>query len=235
MLASCRAVELLQALGELLEAQAHATQELPHPSISRTHVESHLIEPVVHKVPHGHRAQAQNVGDPHNVLAQTCRVCGRQQASSAKWCCSWRAPLPLVGSVRVDTIEHETSRGRWDRRVSCGACTRGFNVDELLVHERPTNGVSWSPPAWALQADALRELVVWSCRARSQSWCQLDRPRVFVYLTGGPLRQTDRAIAARSAHLSSSAGVARVCDEDERLLTKACMANTSRVKNSFSA
>ena len=37
---------------------------------------------------------------------------------------------------------------------------RSFNVGELLVCERPVDGFSWSPPGRALQADALRELVV---------------------------------------------------------------------------
>ena len=37
-----RAVELLQALGGLLEAQVHATQELSDPSIAGTHVEPPL-------------------------------------------------------------------------------------------------------------------------------------------------------------------------------------------------
>ena len=78
------AVELLQALGGLLEAQAHATQEFPHPGITRTDVESHFVEPFVHQVPDSHRAQAQPVGHLHDVLAEPRRVCGRKYVSSAR-------------------------------------------------------------------------------------------------------------------------------------------------------
>ena len=101
-----RAVELLQALGGLLEAQAHATQELLHPAKAGTDVELLCVEPFVHQASDRHRAQAQDVGHPHDVLAQSRRVCGRQHASSAKWRCSWRAPFPAVWSVRVDPVEH---------------------------------------------------------------------------------------------------------------------------------
>ena len=41
-----------------------------------------------------------------------------------------------------------------------GGSTRRLDLGELLVCERPVDGFSWSPPGWALQADALRELVV---------------------------------------------------------------------------
>ena len=97
-----KAVELFQALGGLLDAQAHATQELPHPIIPGTHVKSLCIEPIVQEASNRDRAQAQDVGYPHEVLAQSCRVCGRQRPSR---CCSWRAPLPAVRSVRVDPVE----------------------------------------------------------------------------------------------------------------------------------
>ena len=71
-----RAVELLQALGGLLEAQAHATQELSDPSIAGTHVEPLCVEPFEHQASDRHRAQAQDVGHLHDVLAQPCHVCG---------------------------------------------------------------------------------------------------------------------------------------------------------------
>ena len=83
------AVELFQALGGLLAAQAHAAQELPHPIIAGTHVKSLCIEPILQEASDRDRAQAQEVGYPHEVLAQPCR-----------------APLPAVGSVRVDPVEH---------------------------------------------------------------------------------------------------------------------------------
>ena len=46
-LLQCRAVELFQALGGLLESQVHATQEFLDPPLARTHVESLCVEPVV--------------------------------------------------------------------------------------------------------------------------------------------------------------------------------------------
>ena len=52
------------------------------------------------------RAEAQHVGHPHDVLAQSRRVCRRQQSSPAERLCSWRTPLPAVGSVRVDPVKH---------------------------------------------------------------------------------------------------------------------------------
>ena len=59
-----RAVELLQALSGLLEAQVHATQELSDPSIAGTHVEPLCVEPFVHQASDRHRAQAHDVGHP---------------------------------------------------------------------------------------------------------------------------------------------------------------------------
>ena len=44
-----RAVELLQALGGLLVAQAHPTQESCHPRIAGTHVEPLCVEPLEHQ------------------------------------------------------------------------------------------------------------------------------------------------------------------------------------------
>ena len=64
-----RAVDLLQALGGLLEAQAHATQELPVPLSPGTDVGPLCVEPFVHQASVCHRAEAQDVGQPHNVLA----------------------------------------------------------------------------------------------------------------------------------------------------------------------
>ena len=101
-----RAVELLQALGGLLEAQAHATQELLHTAVAGTDVESLIVEPLEHHAVDRDRAEAQDVGHIHDVLAQSRRVYGRQHASSAARLCSWRAPLPAKGSVRVDPVEH---------------------------------------------------------------------------------------------------------------------------------
>ena len=59
-------VELLQALGGLLDAQAHATQELSDPSIAGTHVESLCVEPLEHQAVDRDRAQAQHVGHLHD-------------------------------------------------------------------------------------------------------------------------------------------------------------------------
>ena len=71
-----RAVELFQALGGLLAAQAHAMQELLHPAVAGTDVESFCVEPFIHQASDRHRAEAQHVGDPHDVLAQPRHVCG---------------------------------------------------------------------------------------------------------------------------------------------------------------
>ena len=51
-------------------AQAHAEQELPDPLSTRTSVESHAVEPIVHQAPGGHRAEAQDVGHSQDVIAQ---------------------------------------------------------------------------------------------------------------------------------------------------------------------
>ena len=56
-----------------------------------------------------------------------------------------------------------------------------------------------------------------SWRAHSQSCCQLGKPRDFACLSGGQLRPTDRAMAARSARTSSSEEDARSTDEDRSL------------------
>ena len=63
------AVELLQALGGLFEAQAHATQEIPHPPVAGMYVEPLCVEPLEHQAPDGHRAQAQHVGHLHDVCS----------------------------------------------------------------------------------------------------------------------------------------------------------------------
>ena len=79
-----RAVELFHAIGGLLEAQAHATQELSDPPLARTDVESLCVEPLIHQASDRHRAEAEDVGHPHDVLAQPRHVCGRQQSSSCR-------------------------------------------------------------------------------------------------------------------------------------------------------
>ena len=54
-----------------------------------------------------------------------------------------------------------------------------------------------------------------SWRARSHSCCQLGRPADHPRLSGGQLRPTDRAMAARSACMSSSEEESRSTDEEE--------------------
>ena len=41
-----------------------------------------------------------------------------------------------------------------------GSGTRSADVGDLLVSERPCDGVSWSPPARPLFADTMRKLMV---------------------------------------------------------------------------
>ena len=198
------AVELLQALGGLLVAQAHAVEKPSDPSSAGTHVESLCVESFVHQASDRHRTEAQDVGHPHGVLAQPRRVCGRQQSSPAERLSSWRAPLPAIGSVRVDAVEHSGAQpldlaqapphvpssfclplvqhveepvagNGVDVDLAALRCTnaglvfngrggrgsaRCLDVGELLVCERPVDAFSWSPPDRALQADALRKLVV---------------------------------------------------------------------------
>ena len=69
-----RAVELFHALAGLLVAQAHAVQELLHPPLAGTHVESLRVEPFEHQASNRHSAEAQDVGHSQDVLAQPCHV-----------------------------------------------------------------------------------------------------------------------------------------------------------------
>ena len=90
-----------------------------------------------------------------------------------------------------------------------GLATLGNTAAGLIFNEScgcggTIDGFSWSPP--------FREGLV---------LCQQGRPRVFVYLSGGQLRPTDRAMAARSARTSSSEAESRSTDEEDRLLTEA--------------
>ena len=110
----------------------------------------------------------------------------------------------------------------WGGWRCCGG-TESLGVGELFVCERPVDGFSWSPPGQALQADTMRKLVVLEdvvLKKASQSCCQLGRPTDRRRLTGGQLRPTVRATAARSVRTSSSEEASRSTDEDERLLTK---------------
>ena len=185
-----KAVELLQALGGLLVAQAHAVEKPSDPPLAGTGVESLCVEPFEH------------VGHPHDVLAQPRHVHGRQHASPAMRCCSWRAPFPAIKSVRVDPVEHPGAQtldlaqaplhvpsplspplvkhveepvagDRVDVNLAalrtaaaglvfneCSSSTGSLGVGELLVCERRVDGFSWSPPGRPLQADAVWELVV---------------------------------------------------------------------------
>ena len=63
-----RTVELFQALGGLLAAQAHAMQELIDPSLAGADVEPLCVEPVVHQALDRHSAGAQDVGHSQDVL-----------------------------------------------------------------------------------------------------------------------------------------------------------------------
>ena len=63
------AVELFRALGG-------PTKELLHPAITGTDVESLCVKPFVRQASERHRAETQDVGHPHDVLAEPCHVCG---------------------------------------------------------------------------------------------------------------------------------------------------------------
>ena len=140
-----RAVELFQALGGLLAAQAHAMQELIDPSLAGTDVESLCVEPFAHQASDRHRAEAQDIGHSQDVLAQPRRVCGCQHASpaarvsarAAKRECSGRSrrtsrgtdagPRTSTGACPIAALSSTgpacrgTSRERWGRRGPCGA------------------------------------------------------------------------------------------------------------------
>ena len=72
-----KAVELFHALGELLlqlkrmPCKSRFTQ-----ARAGTDVESLCVEPFVHQASDRHRAEAQDVGHPQDVLAQPCHVYG---------------------------------------------------------------------------------------------------------------------------------------------------------------
>ena len=70
------AVELFHALGGLLVTQAYATQEPLELGLAGTDVESLCFEPLEHQASDRQRAEAQDVGQPHDVLAEPCHVCG---------------------------------------------------------------------------------------------------------------------------------------------------------------
>ena len=104
-----RAVELFQALGWLLEAQAHATQEPSDPLSTVTNVMSLCVEPAEHQDVDREPTEAEDIGDPHNVLAEPCHVCGLEQTLPAMRCC--RAAFPAVRSVLVDPVEQSGTKG----------------------------------------------------------------------------------------------------------------------------
>ena len=107
------------------------------------------------------------------------------------------------------------------------------DVGDLLLSERSGGGFSWLSPAQPLYADTMRELVVVEDVLLKSTFSQLlpaGRPADRRRLTGGQLRPTDRAMAARSARTSSSEEASRSNDDEERLLTKRSMANTSTGK-----
>ena len=89
-------------------------------------------------------------------------------------------------------------------------------MGELLVCERPVDGFSWSPPGRALQADAVWELVVLEDVVLQSIFPEL----LPTGASGGQLRPTNRAMAARWARTSSSEETSRSTDDEERLLTK---------------
>ena len=78
VLASCKAGlwSSFEALGGLLEAQAHATHESLHPALAGMHVEPLCVEPLEYQAVDRDRAQAQDVDHLHDVLVQPCHVCG---------------------------------------------------------------------------------------------------------------------------------------------------------------
>ena len=100
--------------------------------------------------------------------------------------------------------------------------------------ELAVDGFSWSPPGRALQADTMRKLVVLQDVVLQSAFPELlpagasSGPPPLVWCQ---LRPTDRAMAARSARTSSSEEESRLSDDEERLLTKRSMANTSLWKN----
>ena len=79
---------------------------------------------------------------------------GHSRWTSHKHCCVPSLCLPLVQHV-----EEPVAHGVVDLDFAA-VCTKSFDEGELLVCDRPVDGLSWSPQGRPLQADALRELVV---------------------------------------------------------------------------
>ena len=84
-------VELVQALGGLLEAQAHATHESLHPAVTGMHVERLCVEPLEHQAVDRDRAQAQDVVTP--------MMCSLNRVVSASACFFCQGALLVVRSA----------------------------------------------------------------------------------------------------------------------------------------
>ena len=131
-----RAVELFQALGGLLETQAHATQELLHLAKAGTDVELLCVEPFAHQAPLIVTALR------HRTLV-TRRMCSLSRVmsvgDSTVFLPSGAAP-PAEGSVRVDPLEHPgpqapdlTRALRYAPLLFCPPVVQ--HVEEPVAHE----------------------------------------------------------------------------------------------------
>ena len=79
-------------------------QESVDPNIAWTDVGALCVEPIEYQASDRHSAEAQDVGHPHDVLAEPCHVCLRVRAKSS---CH-----AAVRNVRVDPVEHPGAQAR---------------------------------------------------------------------------------------------------------------------------
>ena len=121
-----KAVELLQALGGLLEAQAHAVEQ---PSL--------CVEPVVYHDSDRHHAEAQDV----RMMCSLSRVVLAGESKILLPSGAARGALfPAIRIVRDDPVEHRRSLLHWSSMSRNQVASDGVDVD-LAVHRTTAAGL----------------------------------------------------------------------------------------------